>query len=244
MEMQYADYCRASSYLFGCVSLRKKQYCILNKQYTKEEYETTIPKIIEHMDAMPYVDKNGRTYRYGEFFPIELSPFAYNESVVQEYYRYTKEEAENEGFAWKEIEEKHYEVTKRLAALPQESQTITDAILNDVIGCEHEGICNHQCSTAFKVVSEELQFYRRLSLPLPTTCPNCRHYERVGVRPPALLWNRHCLCQGKVSEGGSWKNTINHFHGAGHCPNEFETSYAPDRPEIVYCEACYNAEVV
>lgn len=28
------------------------------------------------------------------------------------------------------------------------------------------------------------------------------------------------------------------------CPNEFETTYTPDRPEIVYCEACYLAEVV
>jgi len=26
-------------------------------------------------------------------------------------------------------------------------------------------------------------------------------------------------------------------------PNEFETAYAPDRPEIVYCEKCYQQEV-
>jgi hypothetical protein len=37
------------SYLFGCVGLRNKKYCILNKQYTKEEYEELIPKIIQHM---------------------------------------------------------------------------------------------------------------------------------------------------------------------------------------------------
>ena len=30
-------------------SLRNKSYCILNKQYTKEEYEELVPKIIEHM---------------------------------------------------------------------------------------------------------------------------------------------------------------------------------------------------
>lgn len=34
------------------------------------------------------------------------------------------------------------------------------------------------------------------------------------------------------------------MHGNIPCPNEFQTSYAPDRPEIVYCEACYQAEVV
>jgi hypothetical protein len=38
-----------SSNLFGCIGLRGKEYCILNKQYTKEEYEALVPKIIEKM---------------------------------------------------------------------------------------------------------------------------------------------------------------------------------------------------
>ena len=58
----YADWCHNSSSLFGCVSLRKKDYCILNRQYTKDEYENMIPKIIEHMNAMPYVDTRGNAY--------------------------------------------------------------------------------------------------------------------------------------------------------------------------------------
>lgn len=41
--------CFNSSYLFACVGLNNKQYCILNKQYTKEEYEALVPRIIEHM---------------------------------------------------------------------------------------------------------------------------------------------------------------------------------------------------
>ena len=45
------------------------------------------------------------------------------------------------------------------------------------------------------------------------------------------------MCNGK-----RYQNTAKHQHD-GQCPNEFETSYAPERPEIVYCEACYNAEV-
>jgi len=32
-------------------------------------------------------------------------------------------------------------------------------------------------------------------------------------------------------------------HHSRKCPNEFETSYAPDRPEIVYCEQCYQQKV-
>jgi predicted small metal-binding protein len=56
VRAQYCVNCHGSSDLFGCVGLRKKQYCILNKQYTKEEYEELVPKIIEHMNEMPYTD--------------------------------------------------------------------------------------------------------------------------------------------------------------------------------------------
>jgi hypothetical protein len=90
--------------IFGCVGLKNKEYCILNKQYTKEEYEALIPKIKQHMMDMPYVDKLSRVYKYGEFFPSELSLFAYSESLANSYFPLSKEEAEKNGFRWKEIE--------------------------------------------------------------------------------------------------------------------------------------------
>jgi len=62
-------------------------------------------------------------------------------------------------------------------------------------------------------------------------------------RGPVRLWMRKCQCAGSKSENGLYKNTVPHFHKDGRCPNKFETSYAPDRKEIVYCEQCYNAEV-
>ncbi len=46
-DSYYCKDCFNSSDLFGCVWLKHKQYCILNKQYTKEEYEVLVPKIIE-----------------------------------------------------------------------------------------------------------------------------------------------------------------------------------------------------
>ncbi|MDP2669631.1 MAG: hypothetical protein Q8O99_01100 [bacterium] len=39
--------------MFGCSNLRNKQYCIFNKQYTQEEYEQLVPKIITHMQETP-----------------------------------------------------------------------------------------------------------------------------------------------------------------------------------------------
>ncbi|MBI2610051.1 hypothetical protein HYW53_02640, partial [Candidatus Giovannonibacteria bacterium] len=78
----YSDTCEGGNNLFASIGLRNKSYCILNRQYTKEEYEALVPRIIKHMNDMPYIDKKGRVYKYGEFFPPELSPFAYNETIA------------------------------------------------------------------------------------------------------------------------------------------------------------------
>ncbi len=241
----YSQSCRNDvSDLFGCVSLRKKQYCILNKQYTKEEYESLVPKIIAHMSEMPYTDKKGRVYTYGEFFPPELSLYAYNETPAQDYFPKTKSEAEALGFTWNDTEKKHYDITIAAKDLPDHIKDISDDIVRQIIGCGHEGECNHQCPGAFRITSSELQFYHQKNIALPRLCPNCRHYERFALTNPYRLWNRECACVGPASKTGSWKNSADHFHGKEPCPNRFETSYAPERPETVYCEACYNAEVV
>ena len=243
-DITYSMNCMNCSNIFGCVGLRNKQYCILNKQYTKEAYEALVPRIIQHMNDMPYVDQKGRVYRYGEFFPPELSPFAYNETIAHEYFPLTKEEALARGYAWRDPEPHQYAVTVNATDLPDHINNVSDTILKDVIGCAHAGHCNEQCATAFKIIPQELQFYRTMNLPLPRLCPNCRHYQRIKQRNPLKLWHQQCQCAGIQSSNTLYKNQTAHAHGANPCPNEFETSYAPDRPEIVYCESCYNTEVV
>lgn len=224
-DCTYAYNCPSSSNLFGCVGLKKGSYAILNKRYTKQEYEELVPKIIEHMNSMPYVDEQGRIYKFGEFFPMELSPFAYNETIAFDYYPLTKEEALAKGFKWKEPEEKSYAITIKSENIPQSIDMVDDKIKEEVIECAHKGECTgHQCSKAFKIIPQELIFYKRLNLPLPNLCPSCRHYRRLRSRNPMKLWHRKCMKEG--------------------CQNEFETSYAPERPEIIYCERCYQQEVL
>ncbi len=231
-KMSYSMYCFNNNNLFGCIGLRSKQYCILNKQYTKEEYEALMPKITAHLSEMPYVDKKGRVHGYGDFFPTEISQFAYNETSAQEFFPSTKEETEIKGFLWKEPKEKNYQITIKPSDLPEDVKDIGDDITSQIIGCAHEGKCDQQCATAFRIIPQELQFYRANGIPLPRLCPNCRHYQRVLNRNPNKLWHRVCMCD------------KNHPQHAGKCSNEFETSYAPDRKEIVYCEQCYQAEVM
>ena len=252
----YSDFCISCSNIFFCAALKSKSHCILNKQYTKEEYKSLLPKIIDHMNAMPYVDSKGRVYRYGEFFPPDLSPFCYNETIAQEYFPLTKEQALEKGYRWKEPEERNLEISIHPQDLPDHIKDVPDDIVNQIIGCQHAGTassakaseaaCNEQCTTGFKIIEPELQFYRKMNLPLPRLCPNCRHYQRLKQRNPLKLWHRKCACLSAeaLAKVDAYRNSATHRHGATPCTEEFETSYSPERPEIVYCEGCYNAEVV
>ncbi len=222
-ECEYSLVLKNCSNCFGCVGLTNAQYCIFNKQYSKEDYFKMIDDIKKHMNEMPYIDLKGRVYKYGEFFPYDMCPFGYNEGGAHDYMRLSKAEADEKGYYWKEKEKKDYAITFESENLPDDIFDVEENIINQVISCPNNGDQMTQCTNAFKIVPAELQFYKQKNLPLPRLCPNCRHYERLKYRNPMRLYKRSC------SNG---------------CGREFQTSYAPDRPEKVYCEQCYQAEVL
>jgi len=219
----YTYMCYNSKNLFGCISIRKGEYMILNKKYSKEEYKELVPKIIKHMNDMPYIDSNGRVYKYGEFFPSELSPFAYNETIAQEYFPKKINEMKEQGYIYRKPLNKDYKITIKSEDLPDHIKDVKDEILNETISCPNNGSELTQCTQAYRIVKDELNFLRKHNIALPRLCSNCRHYERLAQRNPMKLWTRTCMKEG--------------------CTNEFETSYAPEREEIVYCESCYQKEV-
>jgi hypothetical protein len=228
----YTDFCINCSNIFGCISLKNKENAIFNKVYSKEEFIKLRAEIIKQMSNVPFIDKMGRIYEYGEFFPIELSPWAYNETSAQEIFPITKEEAQKNGYSWREPDKKDFNITIPADKIPDNIDEVDKEILKEVLGCAHIGDCSHQCNIAFRITDYEFKFYKKHSIPLPMLCQNCRYYERSKVMPALKLWHRNCIC-GKE----------NHFHGKEKCDIEFETAYAPDRPEIVYCEKCYQQEV-
>ncbi|MGC9968878.1 MAG: hypothetical protein ABSC29_04095 [Minisyncoccia bacterium] len=232
-NISYSFNCHGCNNLFGCLGLRNKEYCIFNTQYSKEEFEALKVKIIAHMEAAPYVDAKGREYRYGEFFPIEISPFAYNETVAQDYFPLTPAEAAQKGFLWREPERSSHTITKKASELSDDIKDVHDDIFNDAIACA-------ACGRAYRIIPQELTFLRRVGIPLPRECPECRYRRRFSLVNLPRLYGRPCMCKGGQSAG----NATAHFHGDSACPNKFETSYAHARPEIIYCEQCYNAEVV
>ena len=223
--LEYCGYCINSKNCFGCVGLYKKEYCIFNKQYSKEEYFALREKIIEQMNEMPYVDGNNRTYSYGEFFPFEISPTAYNESLAQDFFPLNSNFANQNGYTWREPNSREYKATVNAKDLPYSIDDVDEKILKEIITCDH-------CQKAYRIIPIELQFYKRFSLPLPRLCHDCRFVERFKLVNPPKLWKNSCMCS---------ENSHGH---SGKCQNEFETSYDPEKSDIVYCENCYQQEII
>ncbi|MEK7545338.1 MAG: hypothetical protein AAB551_04380 [Patescibacteria group bacterium] len=171
----YSQFCHTSANLFGCAGLRKKEYCILNKQYTKEEYEQLMPRILEHMQ---------KTGEWGQFFPMSMSPFGYNETVAQDYLPMTREEALAKNYQWKDPDTKEYKPQTYRA--PTHIRDVKDDILKETLACE-------KCGKNYKIILQELRRLRDISFPVPALCPDCRHVRRMSMRQPRHLYDRACM---------------------------------------------------
>ncbi len=202
-NVYYSMECNNSNDLFWCIWLKNKQYCIFNKQYSKDEYEKLVPTIIKHMT---------KTWEWWEYFPMTLSHFAYNETIAQEYFPLTKEEVLSKGWKWKDEDEIPLKVSKIIPAkkLPDNISEIPDDILAWAIQCENT-------QKPFKIIPQELKFYRENNIPIPHLHPDERHKERMKLRNHRKLYDRKC----------------------NKCEKHIQTTYSPDRLEMVYCEECY-----
>jgi len=208
--MEYCINCPNSNNCFGCISLIKSSYCIFNKQYSKEEYKKLRAEIIIKMKQEGI---------YGDFFPKNMSAFGYNESSAMDEFPLTREEALIQGFKWEDTERGTY--GKETIIWKNFPDSILD-LPKDFNVNKEVFVCT-ECSKNYRIIIDELSFYRRMEIPIPRNCPECRHLKRIKDRGPNKLWHRKCMNEG--------------------CTNEFETSCAPERPEIIYCESCYNKEV-
>ncbi len=109
--------------------------------------------------------------------------------------------------------------------VPDHIQDIDKRICQEILRCA-------SCGRNYKVIPQELEFYKKHDIPIPRRCFYCRYAARVSLLNVTEFYHRQCMC-----------DKPNHEH-SGRCLVEFETTYAPERPEIIYCEACYQKEVV
>lgn len=170
----YIDICYTSEYLFWCIWIRNKKYCIFNKEYPSQEYEQLMWRIINQMKE---------AWERGEFFDDSLSLFWYNESLAQDYYPMSKIWARNR---WYKRLDKTYDPTIPANATVIErndySQYEWDALLKDerilrtVILCE-------ETKRPYMIQAKEREFYLKHTLSPPSRHPEVRRKELVKKRP-------------------------------------------------------------
>ena len=209
----YTLYSQNVTDTFGCIWLKKWTNCILNTAYSKQEYETLAWNIAEHMKA---------TGEWGEFFPIEISPFGYNETVAQEYFPLSEEESKTRQWKWKEDEEtssyhgEYYEpksideYDEKIVGYETAQKNIDEA-LSGIMKCRVTG-------KPFKIIKQELGFYIENNISLPVTHPDERHRKRFHQCNQRKLFEKSCA----------------------KCSKQIITTYSPESLEKVVCEECYR----
>ncbi len=213
MNSEYCIWATSAKNCFGCVNYKRKSYSILNKEYSKEEYEKLKTKIIEDMKKNPYIDELGRVWSYGEFFPLKMSLLGYNEANVMKFLPKTKEEALAQGYPWYDGEQAEFETTIQAQDLPDNIKETSEKIISEVVSCS-------ECKRGYKIGNLEYGLLQKTGIPIPHSCPQCRSNARFARLNPIHLWERICA----------------------KCNKEISTAFAPERPEVVYCVKCYQAE--
>jgi hypothetical protein len=200
------------------LAIRGSEYCIgsdgaKNVKYMILNKQYTKEEYTELRGHI--VDELKRQGAYGLFFPPDLAPFAYNEAISMENYPLTKEQALAEGFRWEDnIPQTTGKETLKPDQIPDHIKDVPESILNEVLACV-------TCGRNYRLIKPELEMYRRALIPIPRKCFNCRHLDRVRRRGPLQLFDRTCA----------------------KCGKGIKTNFSSERPEIVYCESCYQQEV-
>jgi hypothetical protein len=167
-DCYYTDLCFNCSHCFGCVGLRNKKYCIFNTQYSEEEYNQLMPQLIQKME---------QEGDWGEFFPPQVSVFAYNETKAHEVFPLTKDQALQQNYIWKDDVDDVPKVDKVVPGdrLPGNIDDIPDDILQWAIHCQETG-------RPYRITKGELAFYRQRRLPVPRVHPDVRLRKRIDMR--------------------------------------------------------------
>jgi hypothetical protein len=156
---------------------------------------------------------------YGEFFPLSMSPFPYSDTAAWLEFPLTKEEVVQNGWRWEDEPPSDLDLSKlkllQPAEIPNDISKVKDDILNSVFICE-------KTKKPFRITKSELDFYKQYNLALPTIHPEERMRERIrSHKHPYRLWQYPC----------------------SKCGMTMDTIYELGSKEMVYCEACYQAEV-
>jgi len=177
----YCDQCLEVDYCFGCVGLRKKKYCILNKQYTKGEYETLKEKIISDMKE---------SGEYGKFVPYSLGLCPYNFSTAAIYFPdVTREYVEERGGYWEDVVATHTE------GIP--TSELPDSISDVDASISKQGLICPVTGWRYNISDAELAFLKQKNIALPRVHFDVRTKERLRPMSQTKSEPYNCTYCGK-----------------------------------------------
>jgi len=173
---EYVDLCKEVEYCFGCIGLRKKKYCILNKEYTKEEYEKLKVQIIADME------KRGE---YGEYLPYSMGTGDYNLSNGIVYFpNMTREEVLRNGGYWSD------EDLSQTDGVP--SSELPDSILDTTPEVSSKALICPESHYRFNIAQTEYEFHKRKNFALPRIHFDKRIMDRM--RKMSIMKNYPYQC--------------------------------------------------
>ena len=200
-DLLYCIECYTTNNALLSFGLQRKKFCILNKEYTEEDYRLLKEKVVRRMRE---------TGEFGEFFPIKYSQFGYNETTAAQWYPMTRAEVLGKGWPWSEKLPGTYG-KETVAELPDSIEETEDNIVKEILRCT-------ECGRNYRVIAQELSFYRKNRLPVPDQCFECRRRRRMNQRNPRRLWQRPCAS----------------------CGANIWTSFPSAGPEKAACDSCYQ----
>ena len=138
----------------------------------------------------------------------------------------TKDEAIQRGYKWQnEIQQTKGKETVSQKDVPDSIHDIDDSITREILACE-------ECDRNYKILPDELILYRRMNVPIPIQCFFCRNVGREKLRGGYDIVQRQCDC------------VLDSHDHSGRCANIFDTFFTDKESRPIYCEACYQKEVI
>ena len=186
-DVEYCITCFSCKNCFGCVGLRHKEYCILNTQYSRDEYLDLRKRIVAQMSDPQATPAE---YAYGEYFPYSLSCFPFNDSDAMYYCPLSKEEALQRGANWYDDPTGPVRPSLDWAAVAQRTKEVTSSICDETLACQSTG-------KLMRITKLELEMYKRRNIPLPRINWESRLLRRFNFYNYPQLYESVCPKSGR-----------------------------------------------
>jgi len=159
----YNEFLQNCDDCMGCISLKRKKFCILNKQYSEEEYYKIKTQIISELGDY-----------YGNPFPFSVATLSYQDSAFRDHFSLSKEEIDKIGWEYGKPK------------MPQEGNFMsTTNISDDIFEAPNEINDTFLCEKSkkpFKIIPQEIKLLKTINAPLPRYHHEVRFKKRVVLR--------------------------------------------------------------